>query len=50
VQLRFDGWVTELADAKAMHNVNADLSDGRAPVCLSPARDPRPFLFFREVP
>lgn len=31
VQLRFDGWVTELADAKAMHNVNADLSDGRAP-------------------
>jgi hypothetical protein len=38
VQLRFDGWVTELADAKAMHNVNADLSDGRAPVCLSPAR------------
>ncbi|KAH8073555.1 GTPase [Aureococcus anophagefferens] len=31
VQLRFDGWVTELRDGHKMHDVSGDLSDGRAP-------------------
>ena len=31
VQLRFDGWVTELQDKAKMHDVAGDLSDGRAP-------------------
>mmetsp|Transcript_5780 Transcript_5780/g.18249 ORF Transcript_5780/g.18249 Transcript_5780/m.18249 type:complete len:622 (+) Transcript_5780:196-2061(+) len=31
VQLRFDGWVTEMNDADARKNVHGDLSDGRAP-------------------
>eukprot|EP01039_Chlorochromonas_danica_P004728 gene4727-5176_t len=31
VQLRFDGWVTELQDEEKMKNVAGDLSDGRAP-------------------
>eukprot|EP00638_Chattonella_subsalsa_P000507 CAMPEP_0117755038 /NCGR_PEP_ID=MMETSP0947-20121206/13205_1 /TAXON_ID=44440 /ORGANISM="Chattonella subsalsa, Strain CCMP2191" /LENGTH=543 /DNA_ID=CAMNT_0005574279 /DNA_START=312 /DNA_END=1943 /DNA_ORIENTATION=- len=31
VQLRFDGWVTEMQDMEAMKKVNADLSDGKAP-------------------
>ena len=31
VQLRFDGWVTELQDSHKMHDVSGDLSDGRAP-------------------
>jgi len=29
VQLRFDGWVTEMQDANRMMEVNANLSDGR---------------------
>ena len=32
VQLRFDGWVTELADMDAMKDVKGDLSDGKAAV------------------
>ena len=31
VQLRFDGWVTELADDVKMREINKDLSDGKAP-------------------
>merc|ERR1719375_2836506 len=31
VQLRFDGWVTELQDAEKMKDTSGDLSDGRAP-------------------
>eukprot|EP00629_Pelagomonadales_sp_RCC1024_P017091 CAMPEP_0119260262 /NCGR_PEP_ID=MMETSP1329-20130426/732_1 /TAXON_ID=114041 /ORGANISM="Genus nov. species nov., Strain RCC1024" /LENGTH=617 /DNA_ID=CAMNT_0007259683 /DNA_START=45 /DNA_END=1898 /DNA_ORIENTATION=- len=31
VQLRFDGWVTELRDAEKRAHVSGDLSDGRAP-------------------
>ena len=31
VQLRFDGWVTELQDTAKMHDTSGDLSDGRAP-------------------
>ncbi|CAM9447550.1 unnamed protein product [Chrysoparadoxa australica] len=31
VQLRFDGWVTELADEKKMKEVNGDFSNGKAP-------------------
>jgi len=31
VQLRFDGWVTELADAAKMGDTAGDLGDGRAP-------------------
>jgi zeta-carotene desaturase len=31
VQLRFDGWVTELQDMEALKNVKGDLSDGKAP-------------------
>jgi len=31
VQLRFDGWVTELQDMEAMKKINADLSNGKAP-------------------
>jgi zeta-carotene desaturase len=30
VQLRFDGWVTEMQDSDKMMHVNGDLSDGRA--------------------
>ena len=30
VQLRFDGWVTEMQDMEAMKHVKADLSDGKA--------------------
>ncbi|KAJ1481007.1 hypothetical protein T484DRAFT_1759159 [Baffinella frigidus] len=30
VQLRFDGWVTELADMEAMKHVKSDLSNGKA--------------------
>eukprot|EP01037_Dinobryon_pediforme_P014218 gene14218-14338_t len=31
VQLRFDGWVTELADPVKMKEINKSLGDGRAP-------------------
>ena len=31
VQLRFDGWVTELQDEVKMKNINEDLSNGKAP-------------------
>jgi len=31
VQVRFDGWVTELNDEKAMMDVSGDKSDGKAP-------------------
>lgn len=31
VQLRFDGWVTELSDPEKMKDVNSDYSRGRAP-------------------
>jgi len=31
VQLRYDGWVTELEDKSVMKNLNGDLSDGKAP-------------------
>lgn len=31
VQLRFDGWVTELTDPVKMREINKNLSDGRAP-------------------
>jgi zeta-carotene desaturase len=31
VQLRYDGWVTELEDKTVMKNLNGDLSDGKAP-------------------
>jgi len=31
VQLRFDGWVTEMEDDKAMMDTTGDLSDGKAP-------------------
>merc|ERR1719326_2781194 len=31
VQLRFDGWVTEMQDMEKMVQVHGDLSDGRAP-------------------
>lgn len=31
-QLRFDGWVTELADMEAMKHVKSDLSNGKAAV------------------
>jgi zeta-carotene desaturase len=31
VQLRFDGWVTELQDDLKMRQINEDLSDGKAP-------------------
>jgi zeta-carotene desaturase len=31
VQLRFDGWVTELRDADRMADTGGDLADGRAP-------------------
>lgn len=31
VQLRFNGWVTELQDREKMKQVKADLSDGKAP-------------------
>jgi zeta-carotene desaturase len=31
VQVRFDGWVTEMQDEKAMMDVSGDKSDGRAP-------------------
>eukprot|EP00607_Mallomonas_marina_P006632 CAMPEP_0182436662 /NCGR_PEP_ID=MMETSP1167-20130531/82756_1 /TAXON_ID=2988 /ORGANISM="Mallomonas Sp, Strain CCMP3275" /LENGTH=533 /DNA_ID=CAMNT_0024629055 /DNA_START=76 /DNA_END=1677 /DNA_ORIENTATION=- len=31
VQLRFNGWVTELSDVVKMRDINGDKSDGRAP-------------------
>jgi zeta-carotene desaturase len=31
VQLRFDGWVTEMQDERRMMDVSGDLSDGKAP-------------------
>lgn len=31
VQLRFNGWVTELQDAEKMRDINSDKSDGKAP-------------------
>lgn len=31
VQLRFDGWVTELEDMRMMKNLNGEFSDGKAP-------------------
>lgn len=31
VQLRFDGWVTELVDAEKMKDLSGDKSDGKAP-------------------
>ncbi len=34
LQLRFDGWVTELEDVKMMKNVNSEFSDGKVLACI----------------